>query len=321
MHDAVLKKMPSVQPITGALYDNAAIFGGRLRVTAFGRFYNSTTEEEDWTFSNLRTPEDGKEKDSSLRRYLPQIAKEVGFKELLVPSPVDFNARVCWEKELDTRIPMGGRLTVRRGTNADGCRLQPGQAYALSAAGCAAIAACHPVDPHPHEKVKIAVGHAGLKSLVDEQAALVGLPSRKPESITENLLTSMGCSGIKTSRRKRVGVVIILPIPSSEFTHPWAHPEWGGDNKRRCGYIAEKWGKSCLPGDEQDGRIELHELITMQFTSLGVPLAHITLLRTRDLFWKTKWQGKEIWYSTRGEFSKRRNLIILKHNKIITPAP
>jgi len=67
MHDAVLKKMPSVQPITGALYDNAAIFGGRLRVTAFGRFYNSTTEEEDWTFSNLRTPEDGKEKEGENR--------------------------------------------------------------------------------------------------------------------------------------------------------------------------------------------------------------------------------------------------------------
>lgn len=319
MHDTTA--LVPVTKITGSFYDNANIFGGRVRVTAFGRFYDSLEREENWTFSNLRVPED-KDKDSSLRRSLPKIAKEMGFSELLVPSPVDFNARICWERELNVRIPLGNRLSIKRGVNADGCRLQPGQAFGLSAAGCAAIAACYPLDPLSHEKVRIATGHAGLKSCVDEQEALTGLPSRKPESVTEALLDSMDCSGKRKYRRKRVGVVIILPIPSFEFTHPWNHPEWGEQNKLRSKYIKEKYGPNCLPGTEEEGRIELHELITTQFVELGVPLEHIRLIRTKDVFGSARWRdGKEIWYSTRGDFPTRRNLILVQHRRLRTPKP
>ncbi len=321
MHDT-LGETSLVRPVTGALYDNATIFGGRLRVAAFGRFYNSAKQEEDWTFSNLRKPEDAKEKNSSLTRNLPVIAKEMGFTELLVPSPVDFNASICWQEDLSVRIPLGGRLTVKRGINADGCRLQPGQAYGLSAAGCAAIAACYPFDPLLHEKVRVAAGHAGLKSCVDEQAAQTGLISRKPESVTEALLDSMNCSGGRKYRRKRVGIVIIFPISSSELKYSWDYPGSGEENELRCKYIAEKFGKGCVPGVEKEGQIELHEIITKQFVDLGVPIENINLILTKDLFWKTNWRdGKEIWYSTRGDFPKRRNLILIKHNRVTPPKP
>lgn len=314
MHDATALK----KPVQNALYDNAKLFGGRVRITAFGRFYNGTDREEDWTVSNLRKPGD-EEKDSSLSRNLPTIARELKVNEILAPAPVDFNARVCWQRDLTVRIPLNNRVVVRRGTNADGCRLNPGQAYLMSSAGCPTIIAYYPKDPKQGDKIKVDVAHAGLRSLIDEQEALTRLPSRKPESVVESMLHSMNCTGKKAYRLKRVGAVIAFPIPPTELSYLWDHPRHGENNEAICEYIRSKWGEGCVPGNNgrgssgaREGKIDLAQIITRQFGEFGIPPENIGLILTSDAFWKTAGpDGHEVWYSTRGKFPTRRNLTIV----------
>lgn len=321
MRDTTALPMPRTA-VTGALYDNSKLFGGRVRITAFGRMYEDPDIDEDWSFRNLRTPEDGKSSDCSLTRYLPDIAKELEIAEILVPSPIDFNARMCLQKDLNIIIPVGNHLVLRRGTNADGCRIQRGQTYGVSLAGCALVVAIYPHNPHPGEKIKVAVAHSGFDSVFDRQEALTGLRSRKPQSVTESLLNAMGCSGLKTSRRKRVGIIVAFPISSKIFTYSWDHPQFGENNERICEYIRERWGSGCVPGNNgtsrqgaaREGRINLAEIITRQFVELGVSLEHINIILDSDVFFGTEHpRGGEMWYTTRGQprFKNHRNLLLV----------
>lgn len=310
MHDAIALKKP-LQKVTGALYDNATLFGGRVRLTTFGRFYDSVEQEEDWTFTPLQKPADGKTAACSLTRHLPTIAKELGVRELLVPSPRDFNARVCRQEKLTIRIPVGDRLVVKRGTKADGCRLLPGQGYAVSSAGCPTIIAWYPGNPQTGDKVKVDVAHAGLDSLIDREEVLLGSPSRKPTSVTENMLRSMNCLGERGYRRKRVQVVIAFSIPWQEFEHRWDYPGDGEDNEKLCKFLALSHGKGCLPGAERRGCVDLAEIATQQFVELGVPIENIKLITCEYLSSLRHTDGKEVWYSTRGEFKQRRNGIFV----------
>lgn len=309
--------------VTGALYDNSQLFGGRIRITAFGRHYDKVEVDEDWSFRHLRPRDDGTLPDSSLSRHLPAIAKELDITEILAPSPIDFNARMCYAKELAVFIPVDRNLVVRRGTNADGCRLNLGQTFGISLAGCSQVIAWYPHNPQPGEKIIVATAHAGFNSLVDRQNALTGIPSRKPESVIENLLTAMGCSKQRANRRKRVGAVITFPISHLLFRYPWNHPELGEENRKICEYLLEKWGPGCVPGNngtgrgqgsEAEGQISLAEIITKQFTDLGVPLENLGLILDSDLLGNLEHpRGGEIWYTTRGrpEFKAHRNLLLI----------
>lgn len=321
MRDTTVLPIPRTA-INGALYDNADLFDGRLRLTAFGRIYEDPSVDEDWTFRYLRTPEDGSTVDCSITRYLPAIAKELDIAEILVPSPVDFNARMCIQKDLNVLIPIGNYLVLRRGTNADGCRLLRGQTYGISLAGCALIIAMYPGNPHPGEQIKVAVAHAGFPSVFDRQEALTGLRSRKPQSVTESLLIAMGCSGLKVNRRKRVKIIIAFPISSKIFTYPWDHPQFGTDNEKICEYIRERWGSGCVPGNNgtsrqgsaREGRINLAEVITRQLVELGVPVENIGMILDSDMFFGTQHaRGGELWYTTRGQpqFKTHRNLSLV----------
>lgn len=321
MRDTTALPMPRTA-ITGALYDNSNLFGGRMRLTAFGRLYDDPDVDEDWSFRYLRTPEDGGKVDCSLTRHLPTIAKELDIAEILAPSPIDFNARMCVQKDLNVIIPVGNHVVLRRGTNADGCRLRRGQVYGISMGGCALTLAMYPGSPSPDEEIKAAVAHMGFPSVFDRQEALTGLRSRKPQSVTESLLNAMGCSGLKANRRKRVKIIIAFPISSKLFTYPWDHPEFGKDNERICDYLRERWGAGCVPGNNgtsrhgsaREGRINLAEVITRQFVELGVPLENIGVILDSDLFFDTKHpRGGELWYTTRGEprFKNHRNLLLV----------
>ena len=310
MHNTTaLKKPENQQKITGALYDNAELFGGRVRLIAFGRFYDTFEREENWTTTPLQKPGDGQRVDCSLTRHLPAICEELRVREILSPSATNSNARMCRQDELSARIRIGNKLILRRGVKADGCRLLPGQAYGLSPAGCEVILGWYPGDPVTGEKSKLDVAHASLRSLIDMEEVMTGEQSRQPSSITEAMLHSLNCLGKKNSRRKRVQIIIAFPIPWQELKYEWNYPDDGEKNKKICRFVVEHHGGGCLPGEQERGHIDIAEITTQQFVNLGVPLENINLITCEYFSSLRHMDGKEKWYSTRGVFPDRRNWV------------
>ena len=147
---------------------NAGVYIG-----GFGQNYRG--QDHDWSFSQLTKPEDASMV-CSITKHLPEIARELGIKEFLVPSPKDFNAKICQPEDLTISIEIGKEngwpVTLKRGVRADGLLLRPGETYAVSQAGCDVVVAYH----EPTSQVGVA--HAGRKSVIDEDHYLHNKPPR-----------------------------------------------------------------------------------------------------------------------------------------------
>jgi hypothetical protein len=289
--------------VPGAVYDEYLLHK-RLRLVAFGPDYFG--QEQDWTFKHFQTQGDGeKNKKTSIGTYLPRIASALEIREILVPSPVEFNARMCRPEVLVTKIPLkdnGHRVTLKRGANgsgrADGIILPPHQTYGISVAGCPFLILWH------EPSGQLGIGHAGRKSVINEDWLEGKIDARADESIVDTLLRAMGCS--QNGKSAAMQAIIAFPIDARDLTYPWDHGLFGVLNKRRSDHVLRKWGETCLPDfgrplAEHLGRIDLAWILRRQLMNHGVPLERVTTIH-----------APESWYTTRGEHPGRRNLVLLK---------
>ena len=82
--------------------------------------------ETDWSLNSLQAEGDSRSNPGLFFR-LNQLGQQFGFKDLLAPSPVDFNTTICLPKDLPISIRDGAcGITVRRGCKADGVVLRRG---------------------------------------------------------------------------------------------------------------------------------------------------------------------------------------------------
>lgn len=237
---------------------------GAITATGFGRYFPNEAEP-DWTFRNLSQAEDA-HKDSVLTRQLPAIMGELGVRTVWAPSPVKFNGLICSTSNLNVRIPLRNGVTVYRGAAADGCLLKPGEAFALSAAGCAVLVGWR-IDPKTHRPLRVGVAHAGLVSIINDVAG--------------SLLRALGCAGEGSDGSPEDAYfAIAFAINSHLLRYQWTYPKTGWQNECLCRFIKEWWGAECLPGwysevERSEGRVSTANMIVVQLTSLGVPRQNI----------------------------------------------
>lgn len=289
--------------IPGAVYDEHLLHR-RLRLVAFGPDYFG--QEQDWSFKHFQSPTDGeKNKKTSIGTNLPRIASALEIREILIPSPVEFNTHICRPEDLVTKIPLknnGHRVTLKRDRDgsgrADGIILPPHQTYGISVAGCPLLILWH------EPTSQLGIGHAGRKSVINEDWLEGKQDARADESIVDTLLRAMGCS--QNGKSADVYAIVAFPIDAQDLTYPWDHGLYGIINKRRSDHVLRKWGEKCLPDlgrthAERLGRIDLEQILRRQLFNHGVPREHITTI-----------PAPKLWYTTRGEHPGRRNLILLK---------
>lgn len=280
---------------------------GCVRVMAFGR--DSFEQEADWTLRHLQEDADGR-KDMLLTRHLPAIARELGVSQFVAPSPVEFNAHICHQKMLRTLIQVGAHgPVVCRGYKADGCRIERGQGFLASLAGCAYLLL------RDASTDICVVAHTGVKSVINYWPieARVGLPQelrratkRDFESVIESAVRAFQYR--HTAQMANLEAAILFPITAEELVYPWDEPRYGALNKAVCEHVRDQWGVSALPGwktEPEVGRIDLAQLLYLQLASAGVPRVQIYPAPTNF--------GRERWYTTRGKFPARRNLIAIAH--------
>jgi hypothetical protein len=284
----------------GAVYDEF-LAGGAIRIVAFGRHYYSDSQlEEDWTTTPLQAPKDGSGAVCSLTRHLPRIAEELGVSNILAPSAADFNARICTQKDLRVKIPVGP-VTLLRGIRADGCLLERLQAYLVTPAGCADTTMWTPSKKKGYTG-RVGTAHTGLRSIIN-------YPQTRPDetrSVVQTLLRAV--AGNNRALRKETRVHIALSIAPQEFTHPWSDRQRGKKNRNLCRQIVKEWGKECLVGDEEAGQIDVPEITKRQCLSLGVPEENVTCGVSATTF---NLNGAKLLYSTRGSHPNRRNALLV----------
>lgn len=238
---------------SGALFQQT-FQNGRLHVAGFGRYYNGE-KEPDWTFRNLGDP------GSPAARHLPAIASEIGVQSVLAPSPVAFNGTIIDAEELTTRVELGNGLVIFRNSDkpADGVLLAPGQAYAMSGAGCAVLWG-YMINPHTKDIIRVGAAHMGLKSLLN--------------NVAENLFTALGDSP------PDMYFGVELSIDPEIFIHEWDHPTDAERNRQLCEDVVAKFGSDAVVGlgtpEERMGRIDLFNIARAHLMRLAVPSQNIS---------------------------------------------
>lgn len=272
---------------TGALEET--IFNGTITARVFGRFYHGV--EVDWTFRDLNKPSDAAN-ESDIVRLLPEVARSLRVQRILAPKPIEQNGRVALRSELTTSIKLGG-IEVLRGALADGCLIEPGEAFAISVGGCAVLLAWRN-DGNP----RVVAVHAGRDSVVppSEQASHQGSP-----------ISAARALGLTRDTAHLLRGRVILPIDPEIFDHPENHPEYGHVNRQRTSRLIRDYGTSVISGDQRDGCINLAELIRRQLEWFGVPPEHISVGASTAAFPGRVYTTRE----TDPQVRSRRNLVII----------
>lgn len=316
MHGVALPlEIPDYLP--GAIYQEPAC-DGNLRIFVFGAYYPNRHGEftrQNWSLRFTTEPKHGTTAKCSLVRYLPDIARKLNVREILAPSPLDFNGRMCKEEDLHISIPFRGGAILRRGARADGCLIRKGQAFAISMAGCAIIVARHPGAPKLGIEPRVAVAHAGLKSVIDYDHLVNGAMPRVPGGIVGSLLRSIRPEGTTLAD---IHLRILLPIYHGDYTHPYRHRRLGEKNKKLHESLYKAYGPTAVPGwgtpAQREGMVNLSEVIRIDAIQRGVLPECISTSLSTDSFQGIKRETGEKYetlYTTRGKFRTFRNLALI----------
>lgn len=290
---------PATVGTIGAIHD--AVFSKEsIRASVFGRFFEDGNDLQDWTFKNLNgSPETLAQ--SSVGKYLPRIAEKLGVTEILAPSPVTFNGKMCSRHLLSKRVPVGDHLIVYRGAQADGCSLEPGQAFGISVGGCAVIVAWVAKPSAPDKPTQVAVGHAGLRSLERTKHDLPN--SGTFSSIVHSLVHELGGA----SCAHHIFARVLLPIDPVVFTHPWKCKHTGVQNRMLTEHLLAKYGEHVVIGKPSRGCIDIAAIIEQQFIRLDVPRSNVEVLSSTSMY-------PDLVYTTRERQKKlrsHRNLVLV----------
>jgi hypothetical protein len=290
------------------------LFEGKVRLIGFGKFYpnpKGVLEKQDWSLRPFNNQEEAAQQTGhSITRYLPKIARDFGLgKMLYAPSPRLFNAQVCSESDtmkkriMVTSPDYHNTEWLLRGADADGMLLSRGHTYMVSPAGCPVLIVWDEATS------TLGVAHAGMRSLINEDALKGNPEARRSESVVYNLLDAMGCTTKRQCRALRAAIV--FPIDPALLTYSWDHPDYGPLNKKRSVYVAGYYGELCAPGFNDPvqctlGRINVEMIIRLQLYARGVhPRGVLTIPSPPSAVWR----------STRdpGEDPNARNGVWVQH--------
>jgi len=274
--------------LKAGVFSRFSLFNGRVSAYLFGR-------PNDWSIVDDNSEE-------ALWR-LSFLCDELSIRKLLVPNPRTFNAELCGIDDLTPKImSVLNSREMYHGCDADGIDLEVGDAFWLSSADCAAIVALDPVTG------RTIAAHGGRDSLID-RATFNGKEHRANRSVVHAIVRSFGREAVA-----RLKVSINLTIGPDSFTHPFAHEEYGQQNMDMILSLMADWGDGfgVTPGNMQEGRICLSELIRSQFVHLGVA-PHNIAFDGIDTFADRDPDGQHVWWSyRRGDGPKRNGVLVVR---------
>jgi len=266
-----------------------------VQVVGFGRYYPDTRgvwREQDWSLRFLNLSPRTRER-SSIVRYLPEIEQKLRIKRLLAPSPIKFNGLACTPNDLNVIVRVGSTV-IHRGADADACELEPGDASIHTVGGCAGGW----LSLFDYKR-RLITAHFGLKSIengvIQNMAHAVGFDPKKHTD------AHAGCA---------------FPIDPMTYEHRWNHRTYGKANEMRCHELVEKYGaRAIVEWDDKKkrrlGRIDLGFICREQFRLIGIKKENLHGTPSYDSF-----RGEDespLWYTTRGPYRKRRNLMLFHH--------
>lgn len=284
---------------------NGLYFDDKVRIVALGAHWGPGGEEmQNWSFGSFQTreaPLGVDRSNTSIGKYLPDIASLLGTEDIYASQPTDFNALICEEADLTTRIEVDNgryKTTLHRGAHADGMIVPVGRTFGMSNAGCPAI-----VLWRKNYNV-LCVAHAGMRSLVNDwKLGNRDVPYRYHESVVDEMVHAMG--GQKIAQELRA--LIAFSIPAELLIYHWDHPVYGDLNRLRSEHVANQISERGAPYFLKDSRrmfglLDLYQIAKAQLMRLGVQEKNIKEIPLqRGMF------------TTRGEYPKHRNLFLVQH--------
>ncbi len=174
-----------------------------------------------------------------------------------------FNASITKTSDFDTtEAERLAGVTLLRGDDEsfyhDGVELLPGEGAVIVTGDCHTITLWSDV---PNSKVIAA--HAGRNSLHTINHSHVD----DVESIVNTAVAKMEIGAVHLHARITAG------IGADAFTHPLDHPTYGETNKDMLEHFAKVGGADVY---DQDGKIDVVEVIKGQLSDLGVPINNIS---------------------------------------------
>ena len=264
------------------------LWDNRVEVLLFGKGTG------DWRLQG-GSPDEVEKNNPGILSRLKDIFDEFPRVQFYAPRPLEFNAEIVHPHDLNE--PWGDRFW--RGKEADGVILQrPRQAFLIASADCPTLIFRN------YFTGMIITSHAGRDCLFDRQKLFTGTPSRKKESVIQNLPNNLV--------PREMAAWIFCGIVGKYFSHPWDHLVNGEDNKK----ISLHFGEDCLVGDPWEGRLELREVIKKQLIALGVPSwaingDHVDTYSDREPNDRQQYR----WHSARrdGPGGGRNLVVVLRH--------
>lgn len=188
----------------------------------------------DWT---MRGAEEAWKNGSrnELSRRINYVAETLRVDTIYSPSPVLFNGSICERAELTRRFELvsGKGNTLHRGVEADGCKLEAGEAIGWSVGGCAVIVATY--------RGHMVAAHAGRDCLFDRSAFDQNAardPTRTHEGVVHAALDALNAQDMSEVR-----VHVLYPLSAQTLTHPLHDPKYGKVNVAMYEYLRDRWSR------------------------------------------------------------------------------
>lgn len=256
-------------------------------------------QPENWDISGLQIAQD-LNRSPVVFEQIKSAAQAVGVNKVLAPVPSSFNALVTTEAKLDEVIT-DGAFSLCRGIWADGAIVTEDTAFWVSSADCPTIISW--------TTNKLIAAHAGRDSLIDPRLTTKSQDRRQYFSIVDTIMDHF---------REEVNdlqVAIVLGIHGSHFDHPSSHPRWGEINRQLIKLAKRLYGESVFCGDSDKGRLDLRELIRLQFAGYGVTSV---FKDTTDTFSDSNCNDWPVWHShvranQTGESAGRNGVLVTAH--------
>ena len=287
---------------------SVSLFGGEVRVDAFGREYG-----QNFSFMGIDGSKDSHATHAPIFAALGSISSKSNY---FAPSPIHMNAEVVTPDDFkysrghkQWTLPFSENAYLHRGVCADGLsELSPSQGFVMSAADCALVVVrC--------DEITIAA-HAGRDSVID-MLFMKGEAQEMRKSVVDNICEIVSSEGGDLQKLKVwIGFSISAGSHFEHVVNSTAYPH----NKKLVEFVSKEYGAECFKDDGQGGALgwlDLKKLIRQQFIQRGVREQDIeldsvcTCCDTRE--------GKPIWYSNRRQQvnreSQNRNLIAVTVNE------
>lgn len=271
-----------------------------IHILAFGLPFN-------WSTSLLRSQEDVRQYDLG-KRLFAITANQENIETILSPCTQLSNSRICHPSELTTLIVLPAeplaqsKISVRRGSDADGVIVGPRQAFYVSTGDCIVGVM---IDT---KSLKTVAFHASRESLIPKQWLEPEEHDEEPRkpSVIDQAHSALQAEG-------PIKVFLGCGIGALNFDHPLDHPKFGDQNKRLIRLVSSRYGQDCLVEDRmKDGCLSLQTIARKQCLELDIPDRNIASDGI-DTFADGDHNGKPIWWSKRrGDIHNRNGIFVFR---------